>query len=779
MKKTILCLLLSFPFTFMYAQNGDLVFDQNIIHEIRFDFDSPNFWDILTSNYFNSIDPATGVATDTEYLRGTMTFDGQVIDSVGLRQKGFSSYFASNDLKKSLKVDLNEFVSGKNIDGIKKFNLANGVGDPSMNRDFVCFDMMREVGVRAPRTAHAKVYLNDEFWGVYVIIEQVNKGFVNKNFADASGNLYKNIGWSNLEYLGENPESYKTTIGKRSNEEEDDWTDYIEFVRFVQQASTSEFENEIEDYFNVDYFLRVMAIDIMTDNWDSYFEHGRNFYMYHEPSSDQFFWIPWDYNLAMGGSFSNAGSNIGVGDPPEDPFTCPTIENGSCPYPPEDTIYQQVVNIYNFCCYGEWDFTCQQLYDDFSAGLTFDQCPSILDGTNPHDPNDPVLHAVLIFSPNCCGTWDSECEWFFEDLSEWVNAGVNFLDMNLLYSNPSKRLVQQIFSIPRYRDLYLNYACEILDGNFDYDRIAEIVDYNTILTNEPVSEESFPNFPYEDYLFDSSEGSDTTGRSIPAVKQFMAHRVPVLTTELEDLQHSCEALVSPIGWHDVVINEFVASNSEDSSIKDQNGESEDWIELYNNTDQRVDLKDFYLSDDPSNPFKWRLSPGAHVESDGYLIVWADEEPNEPGLHTNFKLAKDGEFILLTHKDGTTIDSIEYGVTNTDVPMARVPNGTGNFQEHYTTFNINNDGPSLTGDIDGIQYTVHPNPSFGQLFIQFETVPTEWVTLSVIDMMGKVSQQERFKGSDLLALDLTTETPGLYFIQLTTRSGQQTQKIILK
>src|SRR5262245_16414769 len=106
----------------------------------------------------------------------------------------------------------------------------------------------------------------------------------------------------------------------------------------------------------------------------------------------------------------------------------------------------------------------------------------------------------------------------------------------------------------------------------------------------------------------------------------------------------------------VRINEFMSGNT--AGIRDEDGQRSDWIELYNPGDQAVSLGGWYLTDDPSNPVKWRFPSGVAVISKGFLLIWASAldrtNPAAP-LHTNFKLAKDpGSSIQLVYTDGLTV-----------------------------------------------------------------------------------------------------------------------------
>jgi hypothetical protein len=124
----------------------------------------------------------------------------------------------------------------------------------------------------------------------------------------------------------------------------------------------------------------------------------------------------------------------------------------------------------------------------------------------------------------------------------------------------------------------------------------------------------------------------------------------------------------------VVINEFMADNQQ--TLRDPQGDFDDWIELRNLTDTEIDLGGKYLSDDPQNPRKWRFPDSARIAANGYLLVWADEDGNAAdGLHTNFKLTAEGEQVLLVDSDAnhnTLLDSVTFGAQQPDRSYGRSP-----------------------------------------------------------------------------------------------------------
>ncbi|MCI0538530.1 MAG: CotH kinase family protein [Verrucomicrobiales bacterium] len=122
----------------------------------------------------------------------------------------------------------------------------------------------------------------------------------------------------------------------------------------------------------------------------------------------------------------------------------------------------------------------------------------------------------------------------------------------------------------------------------------------------------------------------------------------------------------------VVINELMADN--ERTHRDPQGDFDDWIELRNLTDTEVDLGGKYLSDDPLNSRKWRFPDGTKISANGYLLVWADEDGTAPdGLHANFKLAVEGEQVLLIDSDANKnalLDSVTLGPQAADVSYGR-------------------------------------------------------------------------------------------------------------
>lgn len=293
--RKLICLFLILGATSVKSQNGTLIFNPEVIHEIYINSSYPALFDTLEAHY----DFDGNVAT-ASYIMCDVSVDGTSYDSVGVKEKGFYSNWGMNpgDKKKPFKISLDEYVNGQRYDGIKTINLNNGFKDPTLMHDPLCYRVLRESGVPAPRTSFAKVYLNNVFWGLYVIAEEPDKNFLEMNYPDKNGNMYK-CEESYLEWEGPSKASYIDNFEQKlKNSGDTSWADLIYFTDIINNTGAN-FKDSLLRWFNPDYFSKTIGIDYLTDSWDNYILHGRNYFMYHSTTTDKFNWIPWDYNLSF------------------------------------------------------------------------------------------------------------------------------------------------------------------------------------------------------------------------------------------------------------------------------------------------------------------------------------------------------------------------------------------------------------------------------------------------------------------------------------------------
>ncbi len=158
----------------------------------------------------------------------------------------------------------------------------------------------------------------------------------------------------------------------------------------------------------------------------------------------------------------------------------------------------------------------------------------------------------------------------------------------------------------------------------------------------------------------------------------------ITADDQEDHVTKSDTLSFEVGYIPPVlyINEFLASN--DSCCTDEHGEYDDWIEIYNPGPDPVDIGGMYISDDLTDVTAWQIPTTAPdtttIPAGGFLVLWADKQPEQGVLHVNIKLSSGGEDVVLTAPNGTTeIDSYTFDAQTTDVSEGRYPDGSDTWQ----------------------------------------------------------------------------------------------------
>src|SRR3989344_1860609 len=251
-------ILISISATKSKAQTeGDIFFSQAMVHDVYMTFPQTNYWDSLVA--YKPLDL---------YLKGDVTIDGVLYPNVGIKFKGNSSY-SNPSTKKPFKIDLNEYGSTSELDGLKKFNLNNGFKDPSFMREKVALDFYNQQGLAAPRCAYTRVYLNGTYWGLYIFVEEANKTFLDDRFGNKQGNMFKGDPNGDLKWLGATESSYYTKYELHTNETANDWSDLVNLIDNINNSGTN-FYDSLEVALNTSTFIRQWAAMNLFVNLDSY-----------------------------------------------------------------------------------------------------------------------------------------------------------------------------------------------------------------------------------------------------------------------------------------------------------------------------------------------------------------------------------------------------------------------------------------------------------------------------------------------------------------------------
>jgi spore coat protein CotH len=223
--------------------------------------------------------------------------------NVAFRLRGNTSRSAA---KKSFKISFNEYLKGGDIDGFEKLNLNGEHNDPSMIRSKLCWDILNDMNVPSSRANHVKLYINNEYKGLYINVEHVDEEFIEKRFDNKSGKLYKCLYPADLAYKGSDPNLYKEEFwGRRAyelkmNEETDDYSGLANFIQVLNKTPNAQFITEIEKVFDVSSYLKTLAVEAIAGHWDNYSINQNNYYLYENPTDSRFYYIPYDFDNTLG-----------------------------------------------------------------------------------------------------------------------------------------------------------------------------------------------------------------------------------------------------------------------------------------------------------------------------------------------------------------------------------------------------------------------------------------------------------------------------------------------
>ena len=218
-----------------------------------------------------------------DWFSATVTIDGETHTEVGVRKKGFLG--SQSDTKPSLKLRFDKYVDGQALGGvIERMTLNNSKQDPSMVNTCLTYQVFAAAGLPASRCNFATVTVNGKNLGLYVHVEEIKKPMLARHFDSAEGNLYEgNISDFTLDYRG--------TIEKKTNEDEDDWSDVDAVMEALQDPSNAGLET-LAEIVDLDRFLSFWATEVLVGHWDGYTGHRNNYHFYREQDG-RFVFIPW------------------------------------------------------------------------------------------------------------------------------------------------------------------------------------------------------------------------------------------------------------------------------------------------------------------------------------------------------------------------------------------------------------------------------------------------------------------------------------------------------
>ncbi|WP_411502783.1 CotH kinase family protein [Brevibacillus centrosporus] len=276
------------------------VFDQSKVTTVDITVDEADFKKMLES------------PLDEEMYSADVVINGEKVENVGFRTKGnltLRSVAQMEDSDRySWKIDFDKYVDEQNLHGLKKLNLNNNYSDPSQMREYLAYSLMKKMGVPTPNFSYMYVTINGKEWGLYLGVEAIEETFLQQNFENARGDLYKPDGTgSDLKWISDDISDY-SGMNLKTNKDTKDQSELIEMLDAINHGG------DIEKYLDVDEMLRYFAVNTAVVNLDHYQGNLKhNYYLYEE--NGVFSILPWDYNMSFGG-FGVGGMGGGGGGRP-------------------------------------------------------------------------------------------------------------------------------------------------------------------------------------------------------------------------------------------------------------------------------------------------------------------------------------------------------------------------------------------------------------------------------------------------------------------------------
>lgn len=680
------------------------------------------------------------------------------VSNVGLRLKGNTSRFAQ---KKSFKLSFNTFKSGRNFYDVEKLNLNGAHNDPSIIREKLYWDAMYKNNAPALRCNYVKLFVNGNYYGLYINVENLDEVFTQSRFGNNNGNLYKCYYGADLTYKGVNGNFYKATgtfCGKtqrvyelQNNTSTDNYQGLADFINVLNNLpNDSLYASKIKKYFNVEGYLKILALEVAAGHWDNYASNSNNFFLYENTASNQVEYISYDADNTFGvtwGSDDWGTKNVYQfnGGKTRPLFTkllavpefknkfdyylreiALTIYDTAIIFPRIDYIHNQIwtAAIADSSRTKDYGFTVGQFHNSFiqTIGVTH-----VKYGLKPYFTTRTTTIKQQTGNNNIIPVL----------IREKHNPEVGALSSTMR------------FSIHAYDDQSLSNVRINYTYNLGTGFISAII-FDDGLHNDGVA------------------GDGEYGFELPpnnAIDTLIFYFTATSNTNQTARYPSIDNLSIPIGVKSNLklrINELMAKNN--SIIKDDFNEYDDWLEIYSMESSNINLGTIYLSNNINAPFKFKL-PSVNLAPNSFALLWCDNQTTQGAYHVNFKLSATYEWIGLFDVNGLLIDSISYNNLGDNISLGRTIDGAGNMLElSKNTPGYSNSGFNYGIHSDGSNslFAVSPNPTINSIIIKNNSL-VENEKYSIRNLNGQIVLEGILRGNETeLSLEMLPD--GTYILQ---------------
>jgi spore coat protein CotH len=273
------------------AQTADELFDPTTVHDIQLRMNARDLQSLHLHYVENAFYPA-----DIEWR-------GVRVGNVAVRSRGEGS---RSDIKLGLELQFDRYIAGQRLLGLRGLVLDNLWQDPALLRESLTMALFARLGQPAPRESYARVFINDEYQGLYALVEAVDDQFLTRTFGDPQGYVFE-FHWLN-EFLGGYPGSrlstYNMMFEPRTHELESPTSVYAPIERLfyeVNRNTDTTWREDVERYLDVPQLLMHVAIEEFVSELDGLAGYAgmNNFYLYRPSNASRHLFIPWDRDSAF------------------------------------------------------------------------------------------------------------------------------------------------------------------------------------------------------------------------------------------------------------------------------------------------------------------------------------------------------------------------------------------------------------------------------------------------------------------------------------------------
>ena len=734
-------------------QSVDGLYNPSKIRRIDLKFDQADYWALLTANYQSKTD-----------IPATLSMDGKIYPNVGVRFKGQTSYQRVTGQKKSFNITMDYVDPDQDLKGYQTLNLNNSFEDNSFMREVFYENITRPFSTSL-KANYLHLYINDQDWGIYPNVQALDGNYVKEWFLSNDGSRWRcerisggggaggfGAGTSTLNYLGDDTSAYKPNYTLKHTTVENPWSDLLRVTKILNAVSLNQLEDSLKKVLDIDRALWFIAKEIMFGDDDSYVNKGgMDYYAIYQKDVERLIPLEYDANSVMSGQTANWSIFLKETDTKfplcNRLFAVPSLRQRYLAH--FKTMFNQCLDTVNFI---------SQLNIQYN----------FIDSLVSADPKKLMTYQAFQSEKNKLISWMRNRRTTIMANAEFKQIGstieaVEYSTNNVKNQKPNETESVQVTAkvtntTNGVKRVNLYYAPGF-DGYFNVTQMYDDGLHQDVAAGDGIYGGTIPphgNGLFVRYYVEAiSNNSQGTCSYMPEGAE---HDVYVYQVNL--IQSNT---------NQIVINEIMAANTK--TVTDQDGEFDDWIELYNKSTESVDLSNWILTDNATNLDKYRFPSGTSIPPNSYLIIWADEDGKQTGLHANFKLSASGEELFLLDSNATQVDKLVYYEQIQDMAYARSPNGTGSFTIQEATYNKNNDLVSFNNDKGLFEFKLYPNPA--SQFIIAESNDNKTHSLKLYNAIGLLIKEQIMDQS--IKIDLTNFPAGVYFL----RSEKQIQKFILQ